>query len=393
MTHEVVERIREKSDRLAELAPECEALGRLTDETARILRDSGAVRLLQPREHGGYEAHPRDFVEAVAATAAADPAAGWMLGVVGVHPWELAMADPRLREELWGGHPDVWIASPYSFGGLARRVDGGYLLDGHWQFSTGTDHCEWVVLGAVAGDAAGVPSSPPGLLHVVLPRSDYTIVDDSWDTVGLRGTGSKDVVIQGAFVPDHRTIDAAAAMGGTLAESAGRQETLYRMPFWAMFPLGLTAATIGICEGALAAHLAYQKHRVLAAGVKVTDDPYILHAVSEAAAEIAASRAHLIANICSTYDTIEAGGSVSWDDRAAIRRDQIRAAWRAVSAVDEIFARSGGNALRLDQPLQRYWRDAHAALNHAIHTTGSVYHAAALSSLEADVPPTLRMLI
>ena len=393
MTHAVVERIRERSDRLKQLAPESERLGRLTDETVQILRDAGAMRLLQPREFGGYEAHPRDFVEAVTAAAAADPAAGWVLGVIGVHPWELAMSDPRLRDELWGEDPDVWIASPYAFGGVARAVEGGYVLSGHWQFSTGTDHCEWVVLGALLGDESGVPAAPPTFLHVVLPRADYTIVEDSWDTVGLRGTGSKDVVINGAFVPDYRTIDASAAMDGTLAAGAGRDETVYRVPFWVMFPLGITAATIGICEGALEAHRASQKDRVLATRVRMKDDPYILHAISEAAAEIAASRAHLLSNITAAYDTLDAGEPISWEDRAVIRRDQIRAAWRAVAAVDEIFARSGGNALRLDNPLQRYWRDAHAALNHAIHTTGTIYHAAALSTLEADVPPALRILI
>ena len=84
---------------------------------------------------------------------------------------------------------------------------------------------------------------------------------------------------------------------------------------------------------------------------------------------------------------------MSFADRACGRRTQIRAVWRAVSAVDEIFARSGGNASRMDKPLQRYWRDAHAGLNHAIHVPGTTFHASALSSLGIEPQGPLRAMI
>ncbi|NEW59612.1 hydroxylase, partial [Nocardia cyriacigeorgica] len=93
------------------------------------------------------------------------------------------------------------------------------------------------------------------------------------------------------------------------------------------------------------------------------------------------------------WDLVDAGKEVSFADRAAGRRTQVRAAWRAVMAVDQIFARSGGNALRMDKPLQRYWRDAHAGLNHAIHVPSTVFHAAALSSLGVEPPQHLRSMI
>ncbi|WP_051753545.1 hypothetical protein [Streptosporangium amethystogenes] len=188
--HEVLERIHAASERLAGLAEESERQGRLADESAKILKDTGVMRLLQPREHGGYAAHPRVFAEAVMALAASCGASGWVAGVVGMHPWELAMADARLREEVWGDDQDTWVGSPYAMTGVARPVDGGYLLRGRWQFSSGTDHCRWVFLGAMRGDADSRPLSPPQGMHVVLPRQDYTIVEDSWNVVGLKGTGS-----------------------------------------------------------------------------------------------------------------------------------------------------------------------------------------------------------
>lgn len=389
----VVQYFRDHSERLTELVQDSEELGRLSDETVAMLRESGVMRMLQPIQHGGDEAHPVDFIDAVMTASRANPSAGWVAGVVGVHPWELGMADARLREELWGEDPDVWIASPYAPSGLATPVEGGYRVTGHWQFSSGTDHSQWVVLGALLTGRDGAPTSPPVQLHVVLPRPDYTIDQDSWDVVGLKGTGSKDILIEDAFVPDYRVLDADTVMAGDLARKEGLTNPLYHIPFWSMFPAGITASTIGICQGLLDTHLEYQKDRVMAIGTPAKEDPYILHAVAEAASEIAASRAHLVENIRTLYDALAAGEEITWEQRAQTRRDQIRAAWRAVSAADEIFARSGGNALRMNHPMQRYWRDAHAGLNHAIHITGTIYHASTLSQIGAEPAPHLRALI
>ena len=158
--------------------------------------------MLQPKTHGGCEAHPREFAETVMRIASLDGAAGWVAGVVGVHPWEMAMADPRVQEEVWGAGPDTWIASPYAPMGILRPVDGGYVFNGRWQFSSGTDHCDWIFLGAMLGDADGTMVDAAACsYHVILPRSDYEIVEDSWDVVGLRGTGSKDIIVKDAFVP------------------------------------------------------------------------------------------------------------------------------------------------------------------------------------------------
>ncbi|WP_216902415.1 hydroxylase, partial [Nocardia alni] len=311
-----------------------------------------------------------------------------------VHPWEMGLMDRTLQQELWGENPDTWMASPYAAQGTAVPTDGGWIVKGHWNFSSGTDHCDWVVLGTLVCDEKGAPVQPPTMMHVVIPRKDYTIVDDSWDVIGLSGTGSKDVIVDGAFIPAYRTIGAdEVAEGEVAAERAGRTETLYKMPFWAMFPLGITAAVIGICEGALAAHLDYQRNRISAMGVRIKDDPYVLSAISENAADIAASRTQLLDGVSRLYDKIDAGESVTFEDRSFVRRNQVRSAWRAVSAVDEIFARSGGNAARRTNVLQRFWRDAHVGLQHAIHTPGTLYHSVALTSMGVEPEGHLRMMI
>ncbi|MEC3956672.1 acyl-CoA dehydrogenase family protein [Nocardia sp. CDC153] len=394
MTHEVVSRVEELSGQLAATADETERLGKLADESVKLIRQAGVMRLLQPTDFGGYAAHPRDFAEAVMAVAKHCGSTGWVCGVGGVHPWEMALMDRRLQNEVWGENPDTWIASPYAAQGVATPVDGGFTLRGRWQFSSGTDHCDWIFLGALTGDAEGNPILPPKVMHVVLPRRDYTIVDDSWDVIGLQGTGSKDIIVDGAFIPSYRTIEFdAVAEGEIAAERAGRTDTVYKLPFWAMFPLGITAAVVGIAEGALAAHLDYQRDRVTAMGTRIKDDPYVLSAISEAAADIAASRTQLLDGVSRLYDKAEAGEEITFADRSLVRRNQVRCAWRAVSAVDEIFARSGGNAVRRQNVMQRFWRDAHVGLQHAIHTPGSLYHSTALTIMGVEPEGPLRAMI
>jgi 3-hydroxy-9,10-secoandrosta-1,3,5(10)-triene-9,17-dione monooxygenase len=397
MTERVIDRVRDLADQLRHQGAEAEKIGKLTDETVKMMKAAGNIRLLQPKSHGGLEVHPREFAETVMATAALDPSAGWINGVVGVHPYQLAYADPKVAAEIWAEDVDTWVASPYAPQGVAKPVDGGYIFNGRWQFSSGTDHCDWIFLGAMLASnepgAESVPIMPPQMLHMILPRKDYEIVEDSWNVVGLRGTGSKDVIVKDAFVPTYRTMDAMKVMDGTAQREAGMTETLYLMPWSTMFPLGISSATIGIAEGALAAALDYQRERVNSSGVAIKDDPYVMYAIAEAAADINAARQELLANADRIYDIVDSGKEVSFEDRAAGRRTQVRAVWRAVSAVDEIFARCGGNAARMDKPLQRYWRDVHVGQAHAIHVPGTVYHASALSSLGVDPQGPLRAMI
>ncbi|CEA08718.1 Flavin-dependent monooxygenase, oxygenase subunit HsaA [Arthrobacter saudimassiliensis] len=379
----------ERAEELRSYGQVNEDLGKLNDATVDILRASGVMKLLAPVEYGGTRAHPVEFAETVMKIASLDGAAGWVAGVVGVHPWELELMPPKLQEEIWGADEDTWISSPYAPMGVATPVEGGYRFSGHWQFSSGTDHAQWVILGAFLGDAEGKPVTPFRSLHVVVPRADYTIVEDSWDVVGLRGTGSKDIIIKDVFVPDYRVVDQTDLFEGRVAREAGKDEPIHRMPFYCLFPLGLTSAVIGIAEGALDAYLNYQRDRIQINGFKGAEDPYNMYVVSEAAGEIRASRAALLDNISRIYDTVGSGREVSLEQRAVGRRTQIQAAWRATAAVDTILSRSGGNGLRMNNPVQRFWRDAHMGLAHAIHVPGPTYHAAIMTQLGIDPPANL----
>src|SRR4051812_22476818 len=234
--HEVLEKVHKAADVLREEAVPSDRLGRLTDRTVTALRETGLVRLLQPTEWSGYEAHPNDFLEAVMAVGVAAPSAGWVSGVVGVHPWEIAMMDPRLQEEIWGEDNDTWTASPYAPFGRAKKVDGGFLFTGQWPYSTGTDASEWVILGGFVTDDEGNVGAPPDMRHFVIPRKDYEIVEGSWNVMGLAGTGSKDVRMTDVFIPDYRVVSARTMIDGGYADERQPEKPLYRMFFGLKFP-------------------------------------------------------------------------------------------------------------------------------------------------------------
>ncbi len=177
MTYEVLSRVEAMADDLFAEGVEADRLGRLADESAKKMKEAGLIRMLQPKEHGGLEVHPREFAETVMRTASLNPSAGWVHGIVGVHPWQLAFADPKVQQEVWGEDQDTWLASPYMPGGMCVPVDGGYRLSGRWSFSSGTDHCDWAFLGAWLADDEGRMVMPPTGLHVIIPRTDYEIIE------------------------------------------------------------------------------------------------------------------------------------------------------------------------------------------------------------------------
>src|SRR3984893_15452827 len=134
MSERVLDRVLATADQLREQAAEAERIGRLTDDTVKVMKAAGLIRLLQPKNYQGFEVHPREFAETVMTTAALDPAAGWIVGVVGVHPYQLAYADPKVPAEVWADDVDTWMASPYAPQGVAKPVDGGYIFNCSWGF-------------------------------------------------------------------------------------------------------------------------------------------------------------------------------------------------------------------------------------------------------------------
>lgn len=389
-TGDVLERIEALAEYFAENGRANEQLGRLTDDVAGTLKSTGIVRMLQPKRFGGMESHPVEFMKTILATGSADSSTGWVAGVVGVHPHELAQADDRLQQELWGEDPDTWVASPYAPMGVGTPVEGGFRFTGHWKFSSGTDHCQWVMIGGFVANKDGTPNRQD-VRHFCLPRKDYEILQDSWDVMGLRGTGSKDLVVKDVFVPAYRVIEQDEIVAGTAARSLGLDNPLYAIPRGVMFSGAITTGTLAIAQGALAAAIAFTRKRTVLGGTQATADPFQLQSVGKAAADIQSAVSHVLVDFERVYDIAAAGRVVPIETRLEVRRNQARSTHRALAAVDDLFLHAGGGSLHMAQPLQRFWRDMHAAMNHIVNVAEPAYRNWALDSFGLDLPANTKV--
>lgn len=391
----VLERVEALADFFVAQAEEADTLGRLPDATVAKMKEAGVAKILHPADLGGYEGSPVDFFTSLISIGSRSTSAGWVAGVVGVHAFELAQADRRLQEEIWGPNgerADTWTASPYAPFGRAKPVDGGYIFSGRWPFSSGTDHCEWIILGGLITDQDGEVIKGNPLRHFVLPRADYEILQDSWKVAGLKGTGSKDVVIRDAFIPEHRVINSADLGSFDLAKNAGRYDSpTYRMPFHTMFNGAIAGATLSAAVGALGAATAYMRERVTVKGVATKTDPRHLYVLSEAAADIDASVLQYLHGIEQMWEHAQAHEEIPMDLRVRARRDQVRSVHRAVAAVEQLVKLAGGNALRDGSAIQRFWRDVHMGAGHQANQEDPMYQAFGMSLMGLPLPTSARV--
>ncbi len=386
--HDAVRRIQNAAQVLRDEALVGDKQAKLTAATVDALTASGGFRLLLAKDLGGDEAHPNDFVDWVIAAGIEQPSAGWVAGVVGVHPWEISFMHPKLQQEIYGSDPDTWTASPYAPFGRAKPVDGGFLLSGDWPYSTGTDYSQWVILGGIVTDAAGGPRpGPPDVRHFVLPRGDYEIVEDSWNVMGLKGTGSKNVRMQDAFVPDYRVSESNKVTEGVYAAERRPGVPLYAMKFGIMFPAAIAASTLGIAEGMLRAQRHYIEGRVSMDRTVAKTDPTHLNALAVAEADVAASKAHLKGMLAELYDQVVAGRDISKRQRLEFRRNQVRATDRVFESLAPLARLAGSAGIQEPNQIERWWRDLQTAITHVCNVRDAAYLNWGFVSFGGEVRP------
>ncbi|KZB84452.1 3-hydroxy-9,10-secoandrosta-1,3,5(10)-triene-9,17-dione monooxygenase oxygenase subunit [Amycolatopsis regifaucium] len=367
---DVIAGIRELLPVLRERAQEAEDARRIPEESVKSLQETGFFKLLQPKTFGGLEADPVSFYTAVKLVASACGSTGWVASILGVHPWHLGLFEAQAQQDVWGDDPDVRISSSYAPMGKADVVDGGYRLSGRWSFSSGCDHATWVLLGGPVFE----DGKPVDFCTYLVPIADYTI-EDVWDTVGLRGTGSNDIIVNDVFVPEHRALSFIATSKCKTPGQEINPGPLYKLPYGSVHPSTITAPIIGMAQGAYDAHVEYQGKRVRAAyaGEQSKEDPFAKVRIAEAASEIDAAWLQLTHNIDELYQLACRGEKLPFPTRLRVRRDQVRGTERAIFAIDRLFENSGGRALRAGTPIQRFWRDAHAGRVHAANDVERAY--------------------
>lgn len=353
---------------LRETTGDSEMLRRIDDRAIAAMREAGMARLLTPREYDGLQMPVSHQIRTCMVSGSACSAASWVHMVCGAHTFVVARFPKQCRDEVFDGNPDILIPGTLAPQGSVARSTDGWVLNGRWQFGSGVDHGPWLLLGAAGEDIGDGKRSPP--MHVVVPRAEVE-VDDTWFTLGMRGTGSKDIVAKDVFVPDHRAMQTLPLFNGTFEEQTA---PMYHLPVMGGLASMLAGTVVGFAEAGLIRFIDATKVRqdVYAGGAKAAKSG-IQRRVAEATGELVAARACIERN-CDLLDTAASENRPVMDlaDRVELRWNAAYAVELCRRATERVFAASGAHAIYDGHSLQRLHRDINTACHHAIVDFDSV---------------------
>ena len=359
---ELIERARAMVPALKERAKRATADRKVPDETIAEMQEAGFFRILQPKRWGGYEMHPNTFFEVQKLLAQGCMSTGWVYGVVGGHPYEMALFHDQAQVDVWGEDDSILVSSSYQPVGKVERAEGGFYLSGRWGFSSGSEHCEWVLLGAMIPPAEA--GGPPDMRTFLVPRSDYKI-DRTWDVFGLQGTGSHDIVVERAFVPDYRTHKSS---DGFLCANPGQKENdgpLYRLPWAQVFLRLVSSAALGGARAGVNAAVQITKDRVSTnTGKASKSDPVLLNAIARAYAQLDEMELVLRRNFDDLIAIAETNQPIPMEKRTLYRYQSASVVRRCADLIDDMMPLLGGRAVYNSSPIVQPWLDLNAARAH-----------------------------
>lgn len=358
---QMIEAARAMGPALRMRAAKAKADARVPDETVQEFHEAGFFKILQPEQWSGYAMDPQVFYAVGVEVAKHCPSSAWILGVIAVHNWQLAVFDDQAAQDVWAEDPTVLISSSYAPVGKVKVVDGGFRLSGRWSFSSGSEHCKWAFLGAVV-PTPEAPFDMSNYRTFLVPIEDYEIVHN-WDVVGLQGTGSHDVVVDDVFVPEHRT---HKSMDGFLCDNPGNavnDAPLYRMPFMQVFVRAVCTATLGACEGALEAFIEVAKTRQVGPN-KMKNDPFARVLAAEVKASIEEMKLTMIRNFDAMMACCRAGEPIPIEDRVRYRYDSAVVADRCLALSGKMLKAAGSGGIREGSELLAYHLDILASQAH-----------------------------
>jgi alkylation response protein AidB-like acyl-CoA dehydrogenase len=361
-------------------AQETEAARRVGEDIIARMRQADLFRILQPKAFGGFEYGFDVFAQVEATLASGCGSTGWVFGLLASHQWLIACFSQTAQDEVWQDR-DALAAGSYAPVAQAEAAAGGYVVSGAGGFCSGCDNAQWQFLGGLIPQPQGPPPQGPPLPGFFLLRTSDVVIEDDWRVMGLAGTGSKRIVARRAFVPAHRAVTFAELADAGAPGMRGHPNPLYRQSFLAVLPVTIVSPVLGMAEGALAAFLDDAKVRATRGAVaggnrRMAELPTVQLRVAEASACIDAARLMMFRDLADAAAMAGRGEAVSLDVRLRNRRDQAFCVRLLIQAIDALFLAAGGQGLFLDHPLQRFWRDAHAAASHISlnwESTGSMF--------------------
>lgn len=344
----LLQRARDLVPVLKQRARQAEELRHIPEETIRDLKDAGLFQIPTPAMFGG-NGHEIDLMFRVAMEVGRGcGSTGWCYSVLSIHNWMIGHWPMALQEEYFATGPDTLSSSSFAPIGKLTPVEGGYRLSGHWEFSSGADAGTWALVGAM---------SPQGPAFMMVPQPDYAILHDTWHVSGMQGTGSKDIVVEDAFVPAHRLLPVANfGPDSGMADVHGRDS--YRFPAMAMLSYTLCSPLVGIAQGALDNFI--ERMTGTTGPGRTAESAYIQIRVAESSVEVDTARLIVEHDTRQVIERAAAGETLTELDTHRYRRNVNYVSRLCCAAVDRLFEASGGRSLWDTDAMQRFHRDVHA---------------------------------
>jgi 3-hydroxy-9,10-secoandrosta-1,3,5(10)-triene-9,17-dione monooxygenase len=343
-------------------ASAADTAGHIDAENANDIKEMGAARLLQPTDFGGAQSSIEDHMRAVAVASEYCMATSWCLSVWSAHGWMLSHMPTEGRQEIWED-PTTLVSASIIPKTTFREKGSDVVISGRFPFASGCDHAPWLSVGGL------LPGDQPSPVICALPAKDVIIDHNSWDVIGLRGTGSKDLVIaEEVVIPSHRVLRVAESVARRSPGQVHYGGPLYTCPWRTTAILVLAAPAIGVAKAVVRRFQErLDDHFLVALANTQRNDPAAGYRLAESTAEIHAAEL-LLYDAAARLDQL--GGSEEVDPliNASIVRDCGWGVRALAAAVDRLYEASGANVMRADEPMQRLWRDVNAARSHAILT-------------------------
>ena len=358
----LIERARALVPLIAERARATEAARRVPTETIADYQRTGILRALQPRRFGGAQASFHVFSSIVEILAEGCAASAWVYAVLGEHQWIVACMPERAQDDVWGANPEAVASSSLAPRNFGIPVDGGWRVSGKFPFSSGCDHAHWAILGVRAPDAAG--NKPTR--YMLVPMSEIEISDD-WHVLGLRGTGSKTLVLNDFFVPAYRTVLLKDLLDGTTPGALVLPDyPLLRAPRGFLVPFSLPPVMFSLARRALEIVPISLRSRLSRGTQDLGGSEVVQMQLSEAGAEIDLGCLIMRTRRDESMALLDSGQTVTVEHGMRNRRDVAFAADLIRKGVERLVELSGSRIVHNDDPLQPILRDVQTIATHAV---------------------------
>lgn len=357
----------------AKRSAEIEAARRIPPDISQTMAKAGFYRMFVPESYGGLEISPTEGVQVFESLARGDASCAWV-AFIGATSGTVLVRLPKDTARAVFATPETLFTGVFAPSGKAEMTDGGFMVNGRWQWGSGSENADWILGGCqilkdgeVLKTSGGAPRN-----HMLLFDAKDVESLDTWHVTGLKGTGSTDYQVTDLFVPDDR------AVGYLVTENPKRP--LYQFPQITFLAFGIAGVALGIARAAIDELVALATSKVRAGSSSaIANRPYTQMEVAKAEAAVRSARALFLETIEAAWEKALSGQPVPIDQRRDLRLATTNAVLRSVEAVDAMYTLAGGTSVYETSNLQRHFRDIHVATQHVmvaqstLETIGRLY--------------------